>query len=550
MQKRHKFIFAGFIVLWLLINIIQAIFTDLAPDEAYYRAYSKFLDWGYFDHPPMIALFVRSGSFIANELGVRMFTIISQAITLMLIFFYLIEHQDKNRYIPLFFTLAISIPVLHVYAFTATPDSPLLFFSAIYLIAYKQFTEKQTLAGAFFLGLSMALLLYSKYHGVLLLAFTLLSNLRLLRKPLYYMAALFGMILFVPHLYWQYINEFPSLKYHLIERSSNYVPFYSIEFLLNLFVTYNPYLIVILIISMFRKKAGNTFERSLHFTITGFVAFFFISSIRGHVQPQWLIIITIPLVILLFHEFIAQHKKRKIFYYTLFLLVPLLLLFRVEFIFGFLPTKPQYGKNTEYNRKIEELAENRPVMFLNLYQNASLYWYYSAQDTLTSLGDYQYRGTQYDIWDFEDWYKGKDVLLVGNSNSLMDSVIVDNEKLYYRKINNYMPLDDFVIDIENYTHTTHSVKLDIILTNPYNYDVHIADKNELYIRGIKKCGDKRIIYFNLSETVDILILKNCKIRATIEVSKSKFDNNCRLGLSIARKNFVYPCRSLIDVNKQ
>ncbi len=36
-----------FLGTWFLINLLQALFTGLHPDEAYYWMYSKFLDWGY-----------------------------------------------------------------------------------------------------------------------------------------------------------------------------------------------------------------------------------------------------------------------------------------------------------------------------------------------------------------------------------------------------------------------------------------------------------------------------------------------------------------------
>ncbi|MEM7381393.1 MAG: 4-amino-4-deoxy-L-arabinose transferase, partial [Bacteroidota bacterium] len=55
-----------------LINLLQAAFTELLFDEAYYWHYSREMAWGYFDHPPMVALLIRIGSiFFDGELGVR-----------------------------------------------------------------------------------------------------------------------------------------------------------------------------------------------------------------------------------------------------------------------------------------------------------------------------------------------------------------------------------------------------------------------------------------------------------------------------------------------
>ena len=34
------------------------------------------------------------------------------------------------------------------------------------------------------------------------------------------MASIIGAMLFLPHLYWQYVNDFPSVQYHLVDRSA------------------------------------------------------------------------------------------------------------------------------------------------------------------------------------------------------------------------------------------------------------------------------------------------------------------------------------------
>ncbi len=44
-----------------VISLFQAGFTELMDDEAYYWVYSRHLDWGYFDHPPMVALLIKMG---------------------------------------------------------------------------------------------------------------------------------------------------------------------------------------------------------------------------------------------------------------------------------------------------------------------------------------------------------------------------------------------------------------------------------------------------------------------------------------------------------
>ena len=70
LRKNHR---AIFYTAWLVAGLLQSIFTELQDDEAYYWVFSRYLDWGYFDHPPMIALLIRLGtSLFGGELGVRL----------------------------------------------------------------------------------------------------------------------------------------------------------------------------------------------------------------------------------------------------------------------------------------------------------------------------------------------------------------------------------------------------------------------------------------------------------------------------------------------
>src|SRR6059058_1424872 len=120
--KKHHLIL--FFTGWFLLNLFQAAYTELLDDEAYYWIYSKFLDWGYFDHPPMIALLIRLGyNLFSNELGARLFIVILNTLTLLNIYLLLPRKNDR-----IFYALAVSIAVLQLGGIIAVPDLPLCFF--------------------------------------------------------------------------------------------------------------------------------------------------------------------------------------------------------------------------------------------------------------------------------------------------------------------------------------------------------------------------------------------------------------------------------------
>src|ERR1700744_4141124 len=75
-----------FLLFWTILNAIQAYTMELQADEAYYWMYSRYLDWGYFDHPPMVALFIRLGdSLMHNEFGLRMLTVFASSVSIYLL---------------------------------------------------------------------------------------------------------------------------------------------------------------------------------------------------------------------------------------------------------------------------------------------------------------------------------------------------------------------------------------------------------------------------------------------------------------------------------
>ena len=58
------------------LNLIQAWGMELLNDEAYYWMFAQYLDWAYFDHPPMIALWIAITDGLGGALGLRLSTLI------------------------------------------------------------------------------------------------------------------------------------------------------------------------------------------------------------------------------------------------------------------------------------------------------------------------------------------------------------------------------------------------------------------------------------------------------------------------------------------
>src|SRR5690606_30469653 len=115
----------------------------------------------------------------------------------------------------IFILLSASVALFNAYGFFMLPDTPLLFFGALFLYAYKKFLQRPDVRIILVLGFSMAAMMYSKYHAILLIGFVILSNPKILLRYRFWMAAVFALVLYIPHFYWLNETDFVSLKYHL-----------------------------------------------------------------------------------------------------------------------------------------------------------------------------------------------------------------------------------------------------------------------------------------------------------------------------------------------
>src|SRR5215204_1105960 len=223
---------------WILLGLVQSIFTELQDDEAYYWMFSRYPDWGYFDHPPMIAVLIKMGTtFLSGELAVRIVPLLLSTATI-----FITEKLTANKNPFLFYAIALSVAVLQISGFVAVPDVPLMFFTALFFLVYKKYLQNPSWKNVLLIGFVAACLLYSKYHGVLLLFFVLLSNFKLLRDGKMYVAFLFALALFLPHLYWQYEHNWISFRYHLFESNVNPYKFsYTTDYILGQLLLAGPF---------------------------------------------------------------------------------------------------------------------------------------------------------------------------------------------------------------------------------------------------------------------------------------------------------------------
>jgi len=406
-------LFSYLLGLVFIINLIQSYFTDLIFDEAYYWYYAQNMAWGYFDHPPMVALMVKLSSFLFDgELGVRFVSCLLSVGTLFFLWL-LIDNPKKNKYVWHFFVLCFSMTLLNAYGFFTLPDTPLLFFTTVFLYAYKKFIISPSVIIAIVLGLTMSALMYSKYHAVLLIVFVLLSNLKLLTNKFAWLAVFVALLGYVPHFLWLYDNDFVSIQYHLFERPNRAYDFndFTVGFFLNLLALFGLTFFWIYK-ALLKTKSNNLFNRSLLFLTYGTLIFFFLSSLDRRVQTQWMIVISISLAVIAFNYMLENENARKWIFRMGLVNIILLIFARFALVFEELsPIHYESHGNKEWAASIADKVGNTPVVFENSYRNAPMYTFYSG-NTSFSLNNVMYRRNQYSIDGSEAKVQDKRVLYV------------------------------------------------------------------------------------------------------------------------------------------
>lgn len=428
------------LIAWWIANLFQSAFMELHYDEAYYWMFAQHLSLGYFDHPPMTALLIRLGAFFNDhELGVRLFITILQPIYLYLFWTLLRTPSTTNKDVLLYVLLCASIPMLQVYGFVATPDAPLMFFTALLLVVYNKFLQSDSWRWTIALGVVMGLLAYSKYHGALVVACILLSNLKLLRNPRVYVAALIALLVLLPHLYWQYSHEWASFKYHLMDRNKTFRFGYIAEYLLNAWVCYNPLVVPLFVYALFKRKAEQPVERALYYVVAGFFFFFLLSTLRGYVQPQWTLVAAFGIVFVMYRYAMQSEQIRRYLMQVGYVTVALLLVVRLGVMLGALDaTNLVFVNNKDKNEKIAALADGAPVLFCPSYKTPSVYTFYARQPS-DSQKSFAGRKSQYYLWNLDEAFAGRRVLveLPYASDSCLD---VGRGKVFcYAWVDSYIP---------------------------------------------------------------------------------------------------------------
>jgi 4-amino-4-deoxy-L-arabinose transferase-like glycosyltransferase len=200
------------------LRLVVAAVVPLSPDECYYWVWSRDLQAGYLDGPPMVAWWIRAGTLIAGQgaLGVRLFGPLSAAVGSVLL------HQAAEALLPgrnsgVWAAAGLNATLLFgVGTVIMTPDTPLLFFWVCALWAVAMFGRDRWPLWLILVPIFAGLAILSKYTAALLvlgigLWLAVVPELRgWLLRPAVWWGTLFGAQAIAPMVEWNRAHDWVS----------------------------------------------------------------------------------------------------------------------------------------------------------------------------------------------------------------------------------------------------------------------------------------------------------------------------------------------------
>lgn len=206
-----------------ILRLAYINFLPLADDEAYYWQWSRHLDWGFHDHPPMIAYLIAAGTRFAgaNEFGIRLLPTLLASATIWLVFRLATRVAGSTRAGLWAAGTFAAAPMMASGSVLATPDAPLVFFWTATIAAAWRAVETGRLSAWLTAGAAMGLGFISKYPmAILAVALAVALPLsrpgrRALRTPGPWASAGLAFAVCLPHLSWLIEQDWAPVRFQL-----------------------------------------------------------------------------------------------------------------------------------------------------------------------------------------------------------------------------------------------------------------------------------------------------------------------------------------------
>jgi dolichol-phosphate mannosyltransferase len=224
-EARWRALAIGVVVYAFVLRLVYLGSIELLPEEAYYWEYSRHLDIGYLDHPPMVAWLIKLGTavFGQSQFGVRVGALACSVFTS--VFTYRLARNLYGEASALAaLVLSQALPFFFLTGLLMTPDAPLTAAWAASLFYLERALVENRSSAWWRLGFWLGVGIISKYTIALLVPAALVFMLRdrqsrrWLRRFEPYAAALLAVAIFSPVIIWNAHHDWASFVFQTSRR--------------------------------------------------------------------------------------------------------------------------------------------------------------------------------------------------------------------------------------------------------------------------------------------------------------------------------------------
>jgi len=423
--KRNTIIIVGLLILW---KMYVSATLQLHPDEAYYWMWSRHLDFGYFDHAPLIAYLIRFTTlFSQQELWVRFTAIVGTLVTSITAWVLTMQLFHDRRIASVSIITLNVLPVTLAGSILITPDIPALLFWSLTIFYYWQIVATGKVWYWYVMGIAFGLSLLSKYTGLLvapcLFLFMLFTDERRWFKTVHpYLAFVLGCAFFLPVLYWNSKHQWISFAYQLGHGlgGAKYSLGKELTYLGGQMLIASPFIWLLgayaSVLYLFQKNKEKLF---LSLTSLPIILFFAYSSLKNVAQANWPTCAYFTFSILVSHYLFNGAKLKKQLWVgaALFSLL-LCLVAMLHARFSVLPLEKISQSAAEADatqwfygwRELgEELGKDPSVKYAiaESHQVGAEISYYTKERVFAYVDYNNTKANQFNLWEFPEELKDK-----------------------------------------------------------------------------------------------------------------------------------------------
>jgi dolichol-phosphate mannosyltransferase len=299
----------GLVVYAFALRLVYLGSVELLPEEAYYWNYSRHLDIGYLDHPPMVAWLIRLGTtvFGQSQFGVRVGALCCSMLTS--VFTYRLTRNLYGEASALAaLVLSQALPFFFLTGLLMTPDAPLTAAWAASLYYLERAVVEGRSSAWWRVGFWLGIGMISKYTIALLVPAVLVFMLWDRKSRQWwtrwepYAAALLALAIFSPVIIWNAQHDWASFAFQTSRRLAEAPRFALHKLIASALILITPTGVLAMAVAFTRAKpaevdartgadtgAGESRRRRVFISIAVLVPLtvFAIFSLRHEVKLDW-----------------------------------------------------------------------------------------------------------------------------------------------------------------------------------------------------------------------------------------------------------------------